>query len=140
MDDDTNVPLKEELLGTWHKPGYPKDSTEVKIMRWNTKTYAVTAKIENDEGKYESYRFYAWYSAVGNRQLITFYDMDTKNYYFGETFFSRGELSIRLLSSDITEQKFYTRAAMRQFIETLYSSNKVKYDNDLDLNNMKKAD
>lgn len=140
MDDNTDIPLKEDLLGTWHKPGYPKDSTEVKFMRWNTKTYGVTAKIQDEDGKYIPYRFYAWFSPVGSLQLVTFYDLDTKDYYFGETFLSRNSLSIKLLSSDITTQKFYTRADMRRFVEQLYSTSKVKYDSDLDLNNMTKSE
>jgi hypothetical protein len=140
IDATNTIPTDPALLGTWRTSKFPSDSTEIKFFQWNKNTYAVTAKLPDEDIGYDHFIFYAWFSQVNQRQLLTFYDSESKYYYFGEAFPSRNSLTIKMLSSDITKEKFYRVAAMRKFIEDLYSSNSVKYDTDPTFQNLVRAE
>ena len=138
IDDGPAVKMNTDLLGTWRKSSYPADSTQLIFTKINAKKYLVKATTSDNDGGYERSTFEIWFSAISNRQLITLYDTENKKYSFGELELLGNHLDIKLFSEDITTEQFTSVAAMRKFIETMYTSHAVKFDDDTDLTDLVK--
>jgi len=139
IDDGPSIKIDKAMLGVWHKAGYPGDSTELIFVKNSANEYKLSAFIKSDEDEYEAHFYKAWFSTVNKWQLITLYDTESKQYSFGEIEVKNKQLDLKLLSEDITSQQFTTVEAMKKFIESVYTGNKVVYDKDIDLTELLKA-
>ncbi|MEI9958023.1 MAG: hypothetical protein WDM90_17355 [Ferruginibacter sp.] len=95
--------------------------------------YSLNVTISDGESGYDTHHYTAWFSKVDKWQLMTLYDTDDKKFSFGEVELKNNQLSVKLLSENITSEQFTTTAAMKKFIESIYKENKVFYDDDVDL-------
>lgn len=138
IDAGPSIKIDKALLGVWHKPGYPADSTELLFTKATAQQYKLTAVIKSDDA-YETHFYNAWFSPLGKWQLITLYDTESKKYSFGEVNITDKELSLQLLSEDISSEQFATVPAMRKFMEEVYTGNKMQYDKDVDFTGLLKV-
>ncbi len=138
IDDGPSKKIDKSVLGTWHKAGYPEDSTELIFTKATAKQYVLTAFIKSGED-YEHHQYTAWYSTIKKWQLLSLYDTDSKKYSFGEIEVANKQLNLKLLSDDITSRQFTTTASMREFIDSIYTANSVLYDKDADLTGLMKV-
>ena len=138
IDDGPSIKIDKALLGTWHKTGYPKDSTELVFTKSAAQKYTLTAFIKSTD-KFETYHYTGWFSTLDKWQLLTLYDTDSKEYSFGEIVVENKQLSLKLLSDDIGSDEFKTIPEMRKFLETIYKEDKVIYDEEVDLTKMVKT-
>jgi hypothetical protein len=137
MDDGPSIKIDKAVLGTWHKAGYPADSTELIFTKSGAEKYILNALIKYGED-YENHHYSAWFSSLSNWQLLTLYDTESKEYSFGEIVVENKQLGLKLLSDEITSQQFTSVSAMKVFLESLYTENKVLYDKDVDLTGLVK--
>jgi len=138
IDDEATIKIDPALTGTWHRSDYPEDSTELVFKKLSGKKYTLTAKITDGQGGYQSSTNEAWFSKAGKWTLMSFYDPQAKEYFFGEVELKGGKLTIKFLSEDITAEQFTSTAAMSKFIAGLYAENRVLYDDDIELNDLEK--
>jgi len=138
IDDTASIKIDKALLGTWHKTYYPSDSTELSFTKSTAQKYALNVTISDGESGYDSHHYTAWFSKVDKWQLMTLYDTEEKKFSFGEVELKNNQLSVKLLSEDITADHFTTTADMKKFIESIYKEKKVLYDSDVDLTELVK--
>ncbi|MGC4100178.1 hypothetical protein [Ferruginibacter sp.] len=139
IDDKPAVKIDNILLGTWHKADFPDDSTELVFTKATPLKYDLKTVVPDGSGGYETDHYEAWFTKLGDRKLISLYSAGSKKYLFGEAGLTGSQLSVKLLSEDITTQQFSTVAEMRKFIEGIYAAGTVKYDGDIDLEGMIKS-
>ena len=113
-------------------------TTELIFIKSTAQEYKLTAVVKSDDD-YETHVYKAWFSTVNKSQLLTLYDTESKKYSFGEIAIADKQLSLKLLSEDITEEQFTTVADMKKFIEYIYKDKRVLYDSDVDLTELIKA-
>jgi hypothetical protein len=139
LDEYSSESLNTGLLGTWRKPNYPIDSTEITFQKKNDYQYSIKAKLDDGLGGYEDHRFIGYFSKVNNGWILNVYDEISPKYYFVAVYLDGNTLGLKPLSEQITTQKFSTPAEMRKFIEQLYNDGKAKYDADSEVSGLVKA-
>ncbi|HYM93198.1 MAG TPA: hypothetical protein VET23_03610 [Chitinophagaceae bacterium] len=130
IDENSTLDINPNLLGTWRKANYPADSTEVIFTKKTDHQYDIIATIGQPATGYEHYNIIGFFSKVNDGYVLNLYNVDDPEYNFAVVELNGDNLNIKLLSDEITDQKFTTTADMRNFIEQLYKAGSVKYDDE----------
>ena len=138
IDEKPSIKIDPALLGIWHDENYPGVETEIIFKKQDEKTYFVQARVWDGDENYENRSGTAWFSEINKVKLLVLYDVKKEAYYFAEISRFENEMSVTFLSISNKNKEYTSAAGLRKYMESLYTTTKIKYDGDAGLVKLKK--
>ena len=140
LDETVTNPITSQLLGTWQKKSYPKDSTSVTFIKKAEGLYDIDVNYTDGVSEfYDRHNFIGFFSKINNGYLLNAFDTAEKKYIFIDIDLSGHKLTLRPISEDITKEQFTSSAQLRTFLEGLFSRGAVTYDTDSEITDLVKV-
>jgi hypothetical protein len=138
LDEKPSINIDPALLGTWHDENYPGVETEIIFTKLTAQVYSVKARVWDGDENYENLTGKAWFSEVNKVKLLVLHDTKADSYWFAEISRFEKEMAVTFLSASNKNKEYTSTADLRKYMESLYTTKKIKYDGDTGLVKLKK--